>query len=239
MISSLVLNVLNFFDYFHKKKIRNFFRDNNLSKFELVIDVGAHKGESIVYFLENFDVKNIISFEPSPINFEILKKNCQKFKSQFKNSNISLENFGLASKKGILQLNQHYESSSSTIIDIKENSNYLKKKNKFLNIKDNFHKLVDIKVITLNDYIVQKDIKNIDLIKIDTEGYEFEVLLGLKDAFKYVRCIMFEHHYDDMLQKNYTFSDIHNLLKDKKFKQIFKVKMPFRKTFEYVYINES
>ena len=33
---------------------------------------------------------------------------------------------------------------------------------------------------------------------------------------------MFEHHYDDMLQKNYTFSDIHNLLKDKKFKQIFK-----------------
>ena len=109
------------------KKIRNFFRDNNLSKFELVIDVGAHKGESIVYFLENFDVKNIISFEPSPINFEILKKNCQKFKSQFKNSNISLENFGLASKKGILQLNQHYESSSSTIIDIKENSNYLKK----------------------------------------------------------------------------------------------------------------
>ena len=40
---------------------------------------------------------------------------------------------------------------------------------------------------------------------------------------------MFEHHYDDMLQKNYTFSDIHNLLKDKKFKQIFKVKMPFRK----------
>ena len=128
MISSLVLNVLNFFDYFHKKKIRNFFRDNNLSKFELVIDVGAHKGESIVYFLENFDVKNIISFEPSPINFEILKKNCQKFKSQFKNSNISLENFGLASKKGILQLNQHYESSSSTIIDIKENSNYLKKK---------------------------------------------------------------------------------------------------------------
>ena len=239
MISSLVLNVLNFFDYFHKKKIRNFFRDNNLSKFELVIDVGAHKGESIVYFLENFDVKNIISFEPSPINFEILKKNCQKFKSQFKNSNISLENFGLASKKGILQLNQHYESSSSTIIDIKENSNYLKKKNKFLNIKDNFHKLVDIKVITLNDYIVQKDIKNIGLIKIDTEGYEFEVLLGLKDAFKYVRCIMFEHHYDDMLQKNYTFSDIHNLLKDKKFKQIFKVKMPFRKTFEYVYINES
>ena len=51
---------------------------------------------------------------------------------------------------------------------------------------------------------------------------------------------MFEHHYDDMLQKNYTFSDIHNLLKDKKsLNKFFKVKMPFRKTFEYVYINES
>ena len=46
---------------------------------------------------------------------------------------------------------------------------------------------------------------------------------------------MFEHHYHDMLVKNYSFSDIHNLLKKNHFKQIYKYKMPFRKTFEYVY----
>ncbi len=238
MISSLVLNILNFFDYFHKKKIKNFFKENNFSDFDLIIDVGAHKGESITFFLENFNVKKIISFEPSPINFKILEENAQKFRLRFNDSKIILENLGLGGKENVLKLKQHFESSSSTIIDIKKDSNYLRKKNKFLNLKTNIHDLIDIQVITLSGYLEKKTIKDIDLIKIDTEGYEFEVLLGLNDAFRNVKCIMFEHHYDDMLQKQYTFSDIHKLLKDKKFKQIFKIKMPFRKTFEYVYINE-
>ena len=36
MISSLVLNILNFFDYFHKKKIKNFFKNNNFLNFNCV-----------------------------------------------------------------------------------------------------------------------------------------------------------------------------------------------------------
>ena len=57
-----------------------------------------------------------------------------------------------------------------------------------------------------------------------------------KNIFK-VKLILFEHHYDDMIKKNYTFSEIHNLLVDNNFKQILKTKMPFRKTFEYIYSN--
>ena len=36
----------------------------------LVFDI-AHKGESINLFLSNFKVNEIISFEASPINFDI------------------------------------------------------------------------------------------------------------------------------------------------------------------------
>jgi len=50
---------------------------------------------------------------------------------------------------------------------------------------------------------------------------------------------MFEHHYDDMLDKGYSFGDIKDLLNENNFIQIFKSKMPFRKTFEYVYINSE
>ena len=50
--------------------------------------------------------------------------------------------------------------------------------------------------------------------------------------------ILFEHHYDDMIQKKYTFSDINDFLRLNKFEQIYKLKMPFRKTFEYIYINK-
>ena len=76
-------------------------------------------------------------------------------------------------------------------------------------------------------------------MKIDTEGYEFKVLIGLKDKLQKVKIVLFEHHYDDMLKKGYTFSDINALLVKNNFKQIYKIKMPFRKTFEYIYINKK
>ena len=41
-----------------------------------------------------------------------------------------------------------------------------------------------------------------------------------------------------MIIKDYTFSDIHKLLVGKKFECIFKIKMPFRKSFEYIYIKK-
>ena len=51
--------------------------------------------------------------------------------------------------------------------------------------------------------------------------------------------IILEHHYHNMLRKNYTFSDINNYLVQNNFKKVFKAKMPFRKTFEYIYKNQT
>ena len=73
-------------------------------------------------------------------------------------------------------------------------------------------------------------------MKIDTEGYELEVLKGLENDIKNVNCVLFEHHYDNMINKGYRFSDINNLLLKNDFKQVLKLKMYFRKTFEYIYI---
>jgi len=79
----------------------------------------------------------------------------------------------------------------------------------------------------------------IDFLKIDTEGYEYEILLGLEDRIKLVKVIMFEHHYDNMIKKNYTFTNINDLLVKNNFKKIYKSRMPFRKTFEYIYLKSE
>ena len=64
-----------------------------------------------------------------------------------------------------------------------------------------------------------KKIECIDLLKIDTEGYELNILKGLNLKHNQkVKLIYFEHHYDDMIIKNYKFRDIHNLLKNFGFK---------------------
>ena len=54
-----------------------------------------------------------------------------------------------------------------------------------------------------------------------------------------IKLIYFEHHYDDMIIKDYKFWNINKLLKDRGFSMIKKSKMLFRKSFEYVYENQK
>ena len=46
--------------------------------------------------------------------------------------------------------------------------------------------------IKLDEFIIDKKINYIDLIKIDTEGHEFEVLDGLKENIQKVKFILIE-----------------------------------------------
>ncbi len=54
-----------------------------------------------------------------------------------------------------------------------------------------------------------------------------------------VKFIYFEHHFHDMLKKDYKYSDVDYFLKKNNFKKVFKTKMFFRKTFEYIYSNNK
>jgi len=241
MIQKIILWGLSLFDYSYQKKWIKFLKKNKYNDFKILIDIGAHKGESIKLFSKNFIIKKIISFEASPINFEFLKKKIDENKQKYNNTEIVLENIALGAENKIIEFNQFNESSSSTIKDINKESKYYKRKFRlinFLNNKKTFQK-IKIKVLKLKDYIEKNNIKKIDFIKIDTEGYEFEILLGLENKIKLVDIIMFEHHYDNMIKKGYTFENINKLLIKNNFNKIYKSRMPFRKTFEYIYKREE
>ena len=241
MIKKLIILLLSFFDFFHQRKIIKFLSKKNLTKIDILFDVGAHKGESINLFLSNMNVKKIISFEPSPINFLKLKNIKEHYIKKFDKTEILIENIGLGNENKEINFNQFEESSSSTIKELDEESSYFKKKFNLLNYfsKEKIYKILKVKITTLEDYMNLNKINKISFLKIDTEGYEYEILKGLKKKMQLVDMIMFEHHYDNMIIKNYTFRDINNLLIMNSFFQIYKIKMPFRKTFEYIYVKKS
>ena len=234
----LVRFFLNFFDFFIQKKIINFFRSKLNNKKIVFFDVGSHFGETVNLFNKYLGIKEFHCFEASPKNFDILRNKIMKFRHK---DICYLNNFGVGQRNYETFINQTQESSSSTINNLNLNSNYFLRKLKVLNITDikNYIKKVPIKIRSLDYYIEKNDIQSIDILKIDTEGFEFEVLKGLKKNFHRVNFIYFEHHYDDMIKKNYSFSDIHDLLKNFGFIKRFKSRMPFRKSFEYIYQNLS
>ncbi len=240
MIKKFTILILSFFDSIYQKKIINFLK-NQKFKLNVIIDVGAHKGETIDLFLKNFNPKKIFSFEASKKNFEILNKKISVYKYKYPNTQIYLENKALGNMSELREFKQMKESSSSTFANINFDSDYLKKKKFFLGIKDNkeLFDISKIKITPLSNYLYENNLHEIDLLKIDTEGYEFQILKGAERDLQKFELIFFEHHYDNMIKKGYTFSDINNLLISKKFKLIFKAKMPFRRVFEYIYRNQK
>ncbi len=241
MIQKITLIVLNIFDYFHKKKIFKFLKIKNLTNFDVFFDIGAHTGETISFFGKNLNLKVIYSFEASPLSFKTLNSNLKKIQSKIPNSQINIENLAVGSSSKKIKIKHFIESSSSTIKKINTSSKYFKKKKKLISSLNhpNYFREIDVNQISIDEYIIQKNIKKIDFLKIDTEGSEYDIIKGATKNIKKIKLILFEHHFDDMISKEYKFSDINNLLIQNNFKQIFKIRMPFRKTFEYIYLNKT
>ena len=229
----IIKSLLDLFDYFTQKKILKEIKNQlKLEKPITLIDVGAHKGEYISSIKKNFLIKKIYAFEPNTEIFNILEK--KNF-----NDKVSIYNFGISNEEKKILFNKNIESSSSSINDLNKNSKYFKKKFLLLNFFSlrNISKKIEIKVLRLDKFILSNNVNYIDLLKIDTEGYEYQVLNSLDSQISRIKLIHFEHHYDDMIIKKYKFTDIHNLLKKNNFKKVFKIKMKFRKSFEYIYKN--
>ena len=66
------------------------------------------------------------------------------------------------------------------------------------------------------DYVIENNIKNIDFLKIDTEGYELNVLKGFEDFLENVKIIQFEYG-GTFLDNNLKLIDVKNYLEQKGF----------------------
>ena len=81
--------------------------------------------------------------------------------------------------------------------------------------------------------------KTLDLVKIDTEGHEFNVLKGMGGYVNKINVLLLEYHYDDSLIKNYDLKELNSFLVKKNFKMVSKNKMLLRKGYEIIYKNNK
>ena len=101
-----------------------------------------------------------------------------------------------------------------------------------------YKKKIKIKVKTLSEILIKNKFKKIDLLKIDTEGYELNVLNGLEKFLVKTKIILLECHYDDSLIKNYNLRSLNSFFINNRFKLISKNKMLLRKGYELIYKNQ-
>lgn len=71
-----------------------------------------------------------------------------------------------------------------------------------------------IKIVRLDDYITEKGIEEISLLKLDIEGAEYEALLGMGDHLTKCKYITFEYGWDMSESFGFKLRDILDLLTD-------------------------
>jgi FkbM family methyltransferase len=190
-ITIILKKLFKIFNIEIKRKRKNFdeiYQYNLINKKKIYIfDIGANTGQCIRRFKGIFPNSIIHSFEPIKEVFDILKKN-------FISKNIVINNYACGDKNSFKNFNFNKLSYTSSFLEIN-------KKNKRAYLFQN-KKINKIKIIKLDNYIKQHDIKCIDILKVDAQGYELKILKGGEKSLKKIKFIEIEVTLDDIYINN-------------------------------------
>jgi len=145
--------------------------------FDCVVDIGANKGQFAVFARNCFPQSKIISFEPLP-------KPARIYQSLFQSdARARLIRAAIGTRSGTLLINVTAEDDSSSPLGIGQ----LQTKAFGTVVVDT----VEVPCGFLSDYLRENDLGTKNLLKVDTQGFELEVLRGageLLDRFDAVYC---------------------------------------------------
>jgi len=205
-INNKIYNI-NFDDLLKKKIISN----------PIIFDVGGNRGQSIERFKKIFKNPIIHSFEPIESEFDFMSK---KFLGD---KNLYLNNFALGDKIEEKEFNITAKTANSSFNQINLDGEWIK-------VRSNQHKTTiegyvvsreKVKIYTLDQYCLDKKITEIDLLKIDTQGYEDKVLQGSANQLKKnIKVIKTEIMFDNVYNKYFSFSDIEKYILPNDFRMI-------------------
>lgn len=145
-----------------------------------VIDVGGYIGDFALYAASRLRAKTVVVYEPSPRNFVLLQRNIAV--NQLTNR--------------IIPVNKAIGTTGSVMM----NTNSPDRDQ--VNVSSFGHTdssdLVAVESDSLSDVLEQHRFAQVDLLKLDCEGAEYDIILNTPpEVLQRVRHIVFEHHEID------------------------------------------
>lgn len=150
-----------FFDETYFKGFPSGIKIENLKN---VIDIGANVGYFSLSVFSKNPGANVFAFEPIKTNFELLKK----YRTENPQLNFKAFNKAVSGKRGKIVLNFDKSDSfttAATVFDKKLQPDQ-----------------VEVEAITLRGIVEENDISQVDFLKLDCEGSEYDVLYATPDS---------------------------------------------------------
>jgi FkbM family methyltransferase len=168
----------------------DYFFMNIKDNINIIFDVGCRSDSTFINF------KGEVHY------FDPVSEFIENLKNQ-KNVNTTsyFNNFGLGNENKDMYYYPRYQSFYDRI-----NS---------CNVSDDSNKLL-LSIKKGKDYVIHNNIKNIDFLKIDTEGYELNVIQGFDNFLENINIIQFEYG-GTFLDNNVKLIDVKNYLEERGF----------------------
>lgn len=168
----------------------------------VIFDIGANTGQTLEAFKYNFPDSSIYSFEPGPETYFELKR------SHDKKSNVHLENMAVASTSGQRDFLENKSPEMSSFLEYNQDD------------WGGYRRTIKVNAVSVDDYCIKNNIKKIDLLKVDTQGYELEVFKGAIKMMKQnnIQLLYFEFIFSEMYKDIPSFGDVFNFLIQNNFK---------------------
>lgn len=141
----------------------------------IVVDVGAHVGTFTLRAAREAPMGHVYSFEPTTENSRLLTENVKLNGAD----NVTVIRAAMGGKPGRATISLDPQSNAMHSLYAAQGSSG--------------HEEVD--VVTLDGFMADRDLRRIDLLKLDCEGAEYEILLGADpQTLSRIRSIALEYH---------------------------------------------
>ena len=173
-----------------------------------IVDIGANEGQFAKRFINNQKIKKIISFEPLDHAYRSLKR------SSATHPNWVIKNLALGNEQGQSHINISKNSVSSSLRRLTEIHTRAAPNSQNIDTEE-------VEVTTLDKYFSNSENMPLTqriLLKIDTQGFEREVLEGASDFLKKVDAIIMETSFAELYHGQALFEELHEFMLDNGFK---------------------
>jgi len=179
-----------------------------------VVDVGANEGQWSNALLQLLTPQRVEVFEPNPKAYGQLVKRLAPYPT------ARVHQLALGSEPGELTLNVTAASNFASMLSPLESVSQYYETNAM-----NVAEQVPVRVETLDR--VTENLGEIDLIKLDVQGFERQVLAGATSALRRARALLIEANFVPHYATEDTFSTMTELLKQSSF-ELWDLSPPFR-----------
>jgi len=166
----------------------------------VIVDGGAHRGDSVRAFSSYVPNATFHCFEPDPILVGELKATFLGHR----NVNVVAAALGDASDQATFNINFSKPTNSllPTAISLPEDIQVLCKT----------VEQIQVDVITVDEYCTLYGLSQVDILKLDLQGYDYKALLGSKETLRNVRVVLTEVLFSEIYKGCGLFPEILNLM---------------------------